>query len=297
TWDCDEMGHMNVRVYVEKAMEGLARLAYEIDMPHAFREASPSTLLPVDQHIRFLNEVHPGKPLSMSGCVVDMGAGDAVIYQDLRHADGTPAAAFRTRVQHARSGSGEMFPWSRRTQAALEAQIDTPPADTAPRSIQPDAPTQDTKEISLTAAKSSGAPRIGMGCVPPQHCDIHGRMQTQWFMGRISDSVPNLLSDWRARIAEEAGNKSAGAAVLEYRLIYHRWPRAGDAFDVYSSLAGAAEKTHSLVHWMVDPVSGLPWMTSKAVAATFDLKTRRIIPTQPDHIDALRALAPGDLSI
>lgn len=23
TWDCDEMGHMNVRVYVEKAMEGL----------------------------------------------------------------------------------------------------------------------------------------------------------------------------------------------------------------------------------------------------------------------------------
>ena len=26
TWDCDEMGHMNVRVYVEKAMEGLGSL-------------------------------------------------------------------------------------------------------------------------------------------------------------------------------------------------------------------------------------------------------------------------------
>jgi len=53
-WDCDEMGHMNVRVYVEKIMEGLGTFAKAIDMPHAFRARTPSTLIPVDQHIRFI---------------------------------------------------------------------------------------------------------------------------------------------------------------------------------------------------------------------------------------------------
>ena len=36
-WDCDEMGHMNVRVYVEKQLEGLAVFAHALGMPHAFR--------------------------------------------------------------------------------------------------------------------------------------------------------------------------------------------------------------------------------------------------------------------
>jgi acyl-CoA thioester hydrolase len=45
TWDCDEMGHMNVRHYVSRAMEGLAGLAEALCMPQAFCTTASATLL------------------------------------------------------------------------------------------------------------------------------------------------------------------------------------------------------------------------------------------------------------
>lgn len=295
-WDCDEMGHMNVRIYLEKMMEGLGTLAIAIDMPHAFRHITPSTLIPVDQHIRFIAEVHPGRPLTMQGCVLEIGQNDAVIYQELRHGDGRPAAAFRTRVIHAEAKLASPFAWSPRTRAALAALVDKPPADTAPRSIAPNDAILTPDEANLATALSVGAPRIGMGTVPAKHCDAHGRMETPWFMGRISDSVPNMLYDWRKQVADAAGART-GAAVLEYRLVYRAYPKAGDAFEVYSAFNRAEEKIHSLVHWILDPVTGKAWLTSEAVAVTFDLDTRKIIKTQPEHVELLEKIAPRGLGV
>ena len=296
-WDCDEMGHMNVRVYVEKMMEGLGAFTQAIHMPRAFAPSSLSTLIPVDQHIRFIKEVHPGRPLMMQACVLDVGQSDALLYQELRHADGSPAAAFRTRLIHAEAKSGRPFPWSKRTLTALESLEDTPPTDTAPRSIQPDGPSRAPEEISREIALANSAPQIGLGTVPSHHCDPHGRMRTEWFMGRLSDSVPNLLYDWRMAVANAAGDVRTGGAVLEYRLIYHAYPEAGDQFEAYSSFARAEEKFHSLIHWLVDPVTGKPWLTSEAVAVAFDLDTRKIIKTQAKHIEILEKMAPRGLGV
>ncbi|MEL6377746.1 MAG: thioesterase family protein, partial [Pseudomonadota bacterium] len=95
TWDCDEMGHMNVRVYVEKAMEGLGTFAGAIHMPRAFHANALSTLVPSEHHIRYIREAHAGAPLTMTGCVLEWDETSALIYQDMRHGDGRPAAAFR----------------------------------------------------------------------------------------------------------------------------------------------------------------------------------------------------------
>ena len=72
TWECDEMGHMNVRFYVAKAMEGLAELAHSVGLGHAFRANAQSTLRPRDQHIRFMKEAHAGAPFTMTGCVLEV---------------------------------------------------------------------------------------------------------------------------------------------------------------------------------------------------------------------------------
>ena len=297
TWDCDEMGHMNVRIYVEKAMEGLGVFAMHIGMPHAFHPNSPSTLIPADQHIRYIREVHAGRPISMTACVLEVGESDAVIYQDMRHADGRCAAAFRTRVIHANAKTGVTFPWSRRSRAALEALIETPPDDTAPRSLDPKEEITPAAEATLAAVKRVGAPMIGTGLVPPQHCDAFGRMQAPWFIGRMSDSVPTLLYDWRKRVADLTGADAPGGAVLEYFLVYRRWPKAGDLYQIHTSFGGASEKTHGLVHWAMDPVSGQAWLTCKAIAVTFDLQTRKIVPTSEEHMAELTKIAPEGLKV
>ena len=297
TWDCDEMGHMNVRIYVEKALEGLGIFAHHIGMAHAFHPNAPSTLIPGDQHIRYIREVHAGKPLSMTACVLEVGETDAIIYQDMRHADGRCAAAFRTRIIHANAKTGAPFPWSNRSRAALEALIDTPPDDTAPRSLDPKCETLACEDAVLGTVERVGAPQIGLGLVPQQHCDVFGRMLAPWFIGRISDSVPTLLHDWRQRVAGLSGDDTPGGAVLEYFLVYRRWPKAGDLLQIHTSFGGSSEKTHSLVHWVMDPVSGEAWLTCHAVAVTFDLSTRKIIPTPAEHMTELKKLAPEGLTV
>ena len=122
-------------------------------------------------------------------------------------------------------------------------------------------------------------------------------MQAAWFIGRISDSVPNLLYDWRKTVAASKDVNKTGGAVLEYRLIYRKWPCAGDRFVVHSSLAGSAEKTHSLAHWVCDPETGDAWVTCEAVAVTLDLTTRKIIPTPPEQLDRLQEIAPKGLRL
>ena len=295
TWDCDEMGHMNVRVYVEKAMEGLGSLAGAIEMPHAFRANAPSTLLPVEHHIRYIREAHAGAPLTMTGCVLEWDETSALIYQDMRHSDGTPAAAFRTRIQHVETRSGKPFPWSRRSRAQLQALIDTPPEDTRPRGLDPDVEPIPASDATLAHVEKAGAPEIGRGMVLPRECDMFGRFWAPWFMGRISDSVPTLLNDWRASVAASSGDVRKGGAVLEYRLIYRKWPRVGDRFVIHTSLADVAEKTHSLSHWVMDADSGEALITSQAVAVTFDLDTRKVIPTPVEQIAELERLAPRGL--
>lgn len=297
SWDCDEMGHMNVRVYVEKAMEALGSFAGAIAMPHAFRPGAPSTLLPGEHHIRFLKEAHPGRPLTMVGCVLEWDETSVLVYQEMRHADGSPAAAFRTRLLHIDARTGDAFAWSQRSQLQFQALLDTPPAQTQPRGLNPNTIPIASHSATLDQVHRCRAPEIGRGMVSPQHCDVFGRMQASWFMGRISDAVPNLLYDWRRDVAASQDGARMGAAVLEYRLIYRRWPRAGDRFVIHSSLAEAAEKTHTLSHWILDPDTGLAWITSEAVAVTFDLNSRKVIPTPPTSIAALKTLAPKGLNL
>jgi len=296
-WDCDEMGHMNVRVYVEKQLEGMVAFAHHLGMPEAFRTNAPATVLPIDQHIRFVREVLPGKPLSMRGCVLEIGESDAVIYQELRHLDGSLSAAFRTRIIHLDTAEGERFPWTRRTRARMEASKGTTPEEALPRSFDPDSAGWPVSEITISKAETIGAPRVGIGAVQPGHCGVHGWMEPSWFIGRLSDAVPNLLYDWRSRVGQKTKGAPLGAAVLEYRLRYHRMPRAGDLFVVHSSFGGVLGKTHSLVHWVMDPETGGPWATSQVVAITLDLEARKAVAAPPEMLDELEKIAPRGLSI
>jgi acyl-CoA thioester hydrolase len=272
-------------------MEGLALLAAQLGMPHAFRRDARATLLPLDQHIRFLKEARPGAPLTMSGGVVSFAECEAVVYMELRHGDATPCATFRTRLAHVQAGTLRPFPWAQRTRQAAAGLQCAVPAHGAARSVDIEAPAQGA---SVALAERLGVEAIGRGAVRPEECDSFGRMRPELFIGRVSDAVPNLLAAWREEVAraataQDGADRQAGAAVLEYRLAYHAWPEAGDLVETRSAITEVGEKTKRLVHWVLDPVSGKAWCTAEAVAVTFDLITRKTIPI-PDG--QRRALAP-----
>lgn len=294
TWDCDEMGHMNVRHYVVRAQEGLIGLAAELGLPGAFSPHANATLLVKEHHIRFLREAHAGAPLTMLGGVIEMGETEARLLQLLIHpATGELAATFQTIVVHATPREGQPFPWPRIARERAKALMVEVPDKARARSLDlsPFTPT-----ASLARAEALKLPRIGLGGLLPSDCDVYGRMRAEQFIGRVSDGIGAFIHPFRDLVVEHAEHRPQrmGGAVLEYRIAYLAWPRIGDRIDIRSGLVGTDARTMRVVHWMLDPATGEPWGTSEAVAITFDLDARKVVPVTDAARTALaRFEVPG----
>lgn len=284
------MGHLNVGFYVAKSMEALAGLAAELGMPRVFAPAAEATLIVREQHVRFLKEARPGAALSMTGGVLEMSETDARFSFLLHHHDGALAAAFQTVVAHATAGEGRSFPWPDRVRARAGQLMTQVPDGAGSRSIGLDPV---ASQASLARAEQLGLRRTGLGVVDPSHCDAFGRLRTEGFMHRLSDAIPNLFAGRRPGNVDDGPPKVGGAAV-EYRLVHHAWPRAGDRLEMRSGSAGGDARIRRLVHWMLDPDTGRAWASAEAIAVSFDLQTRKLITLSDDELARAEADAvPG----
>ena len=298
-WECDEMGHMNVRFYVNRMMEGLAEFAHIIAIPAAFSVTAASTLKPRDQHTRYLHEARAGEPLVMRAGVIETTETAALIYQQLDHADGRTCATFRTWVDHIELNTGKTFNWSSSSLDALAQHPADPIEASAPRSIDFRAPPAES--ATLSDADAVNALTIGRGVVPAAHCDAYGDMHAEMFIARVSDSVGLFPNNWRHALEQNLdGDDNAGrigGAVIESRWVFRRWPRAGSRFVIRSALASLSENTQAYHHWLIDPASGKAWGTNHTVAIAFDLKKRRLHKITEKDQDEMRKLAPVGLFV
>jgi len=293
-WECDEMGHMNVRFYLARASEGLAGLARVLGQPHAAAPHAASTLIVREHHVRFLREARAGAPLHMSAGVVELGEAGATVLFSLTHSlSGEPCAAFLTRLEHASAVEGRAFSWPERARAAAERLRVQVPEHARPRGL--------TSGPIGAGASMEAADRLVLTCISrgvlgPDDCDVFGRMRPDQFAGRISDGIPVLLAPVREIVAANAPEHPArvGGAVLEYRIVYLASARVGDHFEVRSGFTRFGEKTEQVTHWMLDPVGGGAWAVGQAVVINFDLDARRAIPITAAAHAALQPLVkPG----
>ena len=289
-WECDEMGHLNVRFYVARAMEGLAGIAAALGMADAFTARARATLIVREHHIRFLREAHVGAALHMTAGVVEMTESEAVLLQVLTHSlSGDTCATFVTRVAHAVAHDGRAFPWPVRSHALAEALRTGVPAEAAPRSI-PGAPF--TSQASLARADALELKVVGRGAVGPQDCDVFGRMAPELFMTRNGHGLAHFIEPLRAAAAAAATR--VGGAALEYRLAYLDLPRAGDLIELRSGFAEIQPKYARMVHWLLNPRTGAPYATAEHIGANFDLDARRILAIPPEALATLTAqVKPG----
>ncbi len=295
TWECDEMGHMNVRFYVAKAMEGMAAVASALGLHGAFHPNAQATLLVKDQHIRFIREARPGAALHMIGGLLDITETEVRVLEVLVHSvSGKVAASFQTTLAHVTPRDGRPFPWSARTRALAEDLFLQVPAGVGPRSLDL-SPSQE--RASLAEARRLGLITLGAGALGAGDCDVFGRMRPELMIGRISDGIPTLSAALGPRHGPDHPPPARmGGAVLEYRTAYLAWPGAGDRFEIRSGLAGVDDRTTRFVHWMLDPVSGRAWGSVLAVAVGLDLDARKIVPLDPQARQRLEGLIQSELT-
>ncbi len=279
TWECDEMGHMNVRFYVAKCEEAIAILLAELGLPPAELKRQRLRALAMDYHVRFLAELHAGAGVYACGTVLEAEEKRLRLFIDLRHGiSHVPAASFNVVIE-VQDDTDEIIAWPDKVlEEAAVHEIAELPAFAVPRSLSLGPSAADG---TRAASEELGLHQINLGVVSRDQCDVTGEMKAEWFMGRVSDGIGNLIRTFNPARGQKDSN--VGGAALEYRVIIRKRPRPGDILAVRSGLAEVGEKTIRMCHWMIDMVSGEAVATMEAAAASFDIKERKIIPNDAER--------------
>lgn len=295
SWDCDVMGHMNVRIYVARAMEGMAGIAAALGMPRAFAADADITLEVREHHIRFLREARAGAPLHMTAALESFDPeGEAVVLQRLVHSrSGETAATFRTRAAPVPARAGGEAAWpdqARRLAGALS--METPP-EARERGVRP---RPERWAASLESAERMGLETGARGAVQAADCDVFGRMRRELVIGRITDAMPWLDIPMREAAAKSHAGapETIGGASIEFRLAYFDMPEAGAGLVLRSGFAAAGPKVQTMVHWLLDPLSGRAWASAEMVVVSLDLDARKAIALGDEGLEMLQArVVPG----
>ncbi len=274
-WECDELGHMNVRFYLAKAAEAVGVLSQIIGMRGAVRAGATATLIAREMSVRFLAEARPGVPLEVRGGVIDHDETGFTAALILHHcALDAPAAAFTVRLDHVAPSTGAVFAFAERTRTALEALRIERPAACETRSLSSGPP----ETLSLKGADALGLELLARGMVNPDETDVFGRMRLEFAFGKISSSVIHLQSGFAEQWAafRSGAPLTAASAVLEARLIFRRFPPAGAGYVIRSGISQVNEKVRTLTHWVCDPETGQGLWSMEAVGCLMDLDTRKL---------------------
>ena len=73
SWEIDQMGHMNVQFYFEKALQGCVVLWNKLGINEQPIELGNTYLSLARAHIRFLKEQKPGAPFFLNMGIVELG--------------------------------------------------------------------------------------------------------------------------------------------------------------------------------------------------------------------------------
>lgn len=291
-WECDQMGHLNVQFYLDKAASGTAVLAQNLGLGPDFVQAEGAQLQARNHHIRFHREQRAGAPICIHAGILATHQNGLTVYLELTNpATAEVAATFVVETELARPGSPERLHLPHRALDRAEKLIVDLPEQGAPRGLELYAP-QATP--TLGQADSLGMRQTYLGPVLENMCGANGRLADRSYMAVISDAVPNLLTDIR-RTAEPS--RRIGGAALEYRLVYHSRPRVGDILCLRSAIKALDKKAYTLGHWLFDYCTGEVVAAAEAVAVMFDLQERKAIELPPAARSALEKMLVPDFSV
>lgn len=297
-WECDHVGHFNTRYYLVRVEQALSGLARQLSLAHVNDAAGTHQLIVTAQHMRFVREARAATALHATVQVLSWGRDEAVVLCVLHHSlSGQVAATFRLSLTYVERASARPVPWPEAATRAASALTCEAPREAAARGISLD---DVNVTASLERAQQLAMRTTGVSTIMPEDCDAHGNWRLSSFMGRVADSIPHLRNvEWREVLAKTMpdGPSRVGSALIEFQAVHLRWPRAGDACEVRSALAGCTDRVTYSSHWLLDPQTGAAWASVRTVGIALDLDARRSIPLTAEAQAAYRAASVADLAL
>lgn len=284
-WECDDLGHMNMRHYVHKTDEARQGLIIRLGLTSAFYPGTVSTVRCRDLHVKYQGEARPGDSLRIDSAVIEFHESSAKLCHIMTHRNGKIAATIIETVEHVYLPEDKLFPWPKRVLASVAQFSADMPAPAKPRNINGARP---HVGMDLNALNDAGARIIGTGVFNNSELDVSNRVSMGSFFGRTTSTIGWFNDGW-PEFRDEAYHASGkSGALLELRAVIHKYPGQGDAYVYAPALTSANAYTREIVHNVVDPISGESWISMQASACKFDLKVRKLIKSTNAELEALK---------
>jgi len=280
-WECDELGHLNMRHYMTKAQQARQMFIMQLGLVHAFEKGTSSTVRVREFHIRYIREALPGAPLHIKTAITRLGDDDMSLLHVMYHGDGSKAAIIREQLEHLYLPTHQTFPWPKRVKnRAKKLTIETP--DYAkPRGLTYDPMTG----ANLETVQKWGCQTIGRGVFQTWEVGNSDTVCAQHILGRLSGSIRHFSDGW----PEGFEQGPVTGVLLEIRHRFHQFPSSGDPFVLCSGVMGVTDKIRQLVHHVINPITGKPYGSFIAVNALIDLEKRKLVIPSAANIKKLKA--------
>ena len=282
SWEIDQMGHMNVQFYFEKALQGCVVLWNKLGINDQPIELGNMYLSLSRAHIRFLKEQKPGAPFFLKMGIVELGDDEIKIYLEMIETiTQLPCAAFNFQFVWIKNPSAEVkesFP-----EIFEELKVDIPSYG-QPRGLS----LEMEPLMSLSQASQKNMIDSFEAVILLRQCDNMKKIKPSSYMGIVSDSTPHLLA--YTGTIDENGMTNVGSAALEYKFDFFEYVPLGTHLKTKSGVQSLSAKTFVWKHWIFNVETAKPVALASAVAVTMDLQARKSIPIPSEMAEALTKL-------
>jgi acyl-CoA thioester hydrolase len=288
--EIDHLGHMNVRLYMERGQRGKAKLLKAIGLGPDACKSMGAMLIQHDSYTRYLREQFKGATLDVRGGVVKVEPDALSIYVEVRNeAKAEVAAAFILGAALVDPATRRRLPLPAEAIAAAKARLIEIPAHGRPRSVDLATVRTDLTYDQLSARlEDDHADPMGRRMervIQPEDCDEFG------FLAETQDMMFGHLRMPRQEDAEanwgpmtytsEAGHRF-GWAAMEHRTLRLSQPRSGDVLASIGAEIGLAAKVRHSRRWIFNVTTGELVSLNDNVALALDIDARKSIEIPPE---------------
>lgn len=282
SWECDEMGHLNVSFYFGRASDQAFFLRNAIGLtPHMMRGEKRGTVA-LQEHARFHREVRAGGLMVGRAGVLEVGDRTMDVYYEFRDADDTLLTTFHTIIGFFDTEARKLVAWPDEVRAKAETLHTALPDAAAPARLPAaDSETRKLRTLTQDDAQKSGFVHTGGAGINSWECDQFGHMNTMFYIRRQGEAVPHLqhAMGWDRQAVISAG---IGFAVGEMRINYFNELHEGDLVATWSAVRQLNPKNMIAEHRIFNAETGALSSAALVCAVCFDLKTRRATEFPPD---------------
>lgn len=291
--EIDELGHMNVRFYLLKALVATRNLSSLVGLSRDACADQGCVLDLEDIYTRHYAEQMEGARLEVRGGVLDVQSDGARFYHELVNPERDEIAATYVHGLKLRAVEGRSLrPMPENVAERASARIIPVPEHGRPRTIDLESR---PPNVSLELVRERELAMRRVRTVPAEECDANGDYVPARFQELFWGGVPVHRRENDSWLIELEGGGKMGWATLESRGVLLELPRVGARIQSFGAEVDVGSKTSFRHHWCFDVDSGRLLCTSSIVNLAFDIGARRAISIPEKVREGMGALYHPDL--